>query len=191
MGCLCSCLKQQDDSDGNVDEANEFTPLTTGNNFYYFPIIIIIIISGGRYEGYGREGRGDKKRGDHDNGSQRGPSYYKSIVDDAQGKFISSVRHHRARGVGSNTEEIRSRLSNATVDQTSLNRLEKQIDKGTGIDNKGVRKEEVLDILSEPIITSFSDDIDRVSDEVADIVSNFVNIRIDDSNSMVVSFKVV
>ena len=49
----------------------------------------------------------------------------------------------------------------------------------------------MLDILSEPIITSFSDDIDRVSDEVADIVSNFVNIRIDDSNSMVVSFKVV
>ena len=45
--------------------------------------------------------------------------------------------------------------------------------------------------MSEPIITSFQDDIDRVSDEVADIVSNYVNIRIDDSNSMVVSFKVV
>ena len=38
---------------------------------------------------------------------------------------------------------------------------------------------------------TFQDDIDRVSDEVADIVSNYVNIRIDDSNSMVVSFKVV
>jgi hypothetical protein len=36
MGCLCSCLKQQDDSDGDVNEANEFTPLTTGNNFYLF-----------------------------------------------------------------------------------------------------------------------------------------------------------
>jgi hypothetical protein len=57
--------------------------------------------------------------------------------------------------------------------------------------DKGIRKEEVLDVLSEPIITSFSDDYDRVSDEVADIVSNFVSVRIDDSNSMVVSFKVV
>ena len=38
---------------------------------------------------------------------------------------------------------------------------------------------------------TFQDDIDRVSDEVADIVSNYVNIRIDDSNSMIVQFKVV
>lgn len=146
-----------------------------------------------RHESYGKDIKGEKKRGDHENGTQRGPSYYKSIVDDAQGKFISSVRHHRVRGgsSSSNAEEIKTRLNNATIDQTSLNTLEKQIDKETGIDNKGIRKEEVLDVLSEPIITSFSDDIDRVSDEVADIVSNFVNIRIDDSNAMVVSFKVV
>ena len=30
MGCLCSCLKQQEDSDGSINDANEFTPLTTG-----------------------------------------------------------------------------------------------------------------------------------------------------------------
>jgi len=45
MGCLCSCLKQQDDNDGNASEANEFTPLTTGNNFFiYFVISFLIII---------------------------------------------------------------------------------------------------------------------------------------------------
>jgi len=30
MGCLCSCLKQQDDGDNNLNETNELTPLTRG-----------------------------------------------------------------------------------------------------------------------------------------------------------------
>lgn len=36
MGCLCSCLKQQEDSDGNYNNANEFTPLTTGIIIYHY-----------------------------------------------------------------------------------------------------------------------------------------------------------
>lgn len=30
MGCLCSCLKQQEDGDSSFNESNEFTPLTRG-----------------------------------------------------------------------------------------------------------------------------------------------------------------
>lgn len=49
----------------------------------------------------------------------------------------------------------------------------------------------IVELLSEPIIVSHTHDIDQVADEVAELVSQHVKIRIDDSNSTVVSFKVV
>ena len=30
MGCLCSCLKQQDDADNSLNEPREYTPLIRG-----------------------------------------------------------------------------------------------------------------------------------------------------------------
>lgn len=174
MGCLCSCFKSN-----NEDEVNETTPLTKANNSNNSNKLDMIIVDGKINE----------------------TKLYKSVVDDAQGKFISSsFRHTRNRKNSSSeqVEDMKIKLKNSLIDpeilnlstsngglgETLLNRLKKT-------SNKEINTGNIIDILSETIVVSHIHEIDRAADEIAELISQHVNIRVDDSSSTVVSFKPV
>jgi Flp pilus assembly CpaF family ATPase len=74
--------------------------------------------------------------------------------------------------------------SNGGLGETMLNRIKKTT-------NKDINTENIVDILSETTVVSHIHEIDRAADEIAELISQHVNIRIDDSSSTVVSFKPV
>ena len=123
---------------------------------------------------------------------EREEKFYKSVVDEAQGRFLnSSFRHHHSRtredsnGV---VQELRTKLSAMHIDEVELNACMKEGFKWRS--EKSATS--VVDLLSEPLASSsYILDVDRVADEVAELVSQHVHIRIDDSNATVVSFKPV
>lgn len=139
------------------------------------------------------EDGGDEGNGERVSRETEADKFYKSVVDDAQGKFLnSSFRHHHSRtredsNAGA-VQELRAKLSAINIDEAQLNSLVKEDIKWRN--DKSASS--VVDLLSEPLSTSsLILDVDRVTDEVAELVSQHVHIRIDDSNATVVSFKPV
>ncbi len=116
--------------------------------------------------------------------TERGAKFYQSVIDEAHRNFISSSSRRRM-GMGSESEELRSKVTNATVDASSWNSSGLKPTISTGNNSR------VIDILSEPVDISA---IDAVADEIAELVSSHTfNFRqFDDKfSSTVVSFKPV
>lgn len=116
--------------------------------------------------------------------AERGAKFYQSVIDEAHKNFISSSSRRRM-GMGSGSEELRSKVTNATVDASSWNSVGLKPTTSTGNSSR------VIDFLSEPVDISA---IDAVADEIAELVSSHTfNFRqFDDKfSSTVVSFKPV
>lgn len=120
---------------------------------------------------------------------QRNDSYYKKIILTTSNRIISSYNHqHRNSEINQDTvNEMRSKLiSNNKVGNGSKILLSNKINCNVGSN--------VIDVLTKSLVDLDVYDIDRISDEIADIVSSYVHNRIDDTlairgGSAVISLK--
>jgi hypothetical protein len=116
-----------------------------------------------------------------------GAKYYQSVIDEAHRNFISSSSRRRMGMGSSEADELRAKVTNASVDASSaLGSHALTRPKGSTKNNNGT----VLEILSEPVDIAA---IDAVADEIAELVSSHTfNFRMEDTfSSTVVSFKPV
>ncbi len=126
---------------------------------------------------------------DNNNLRQRNDSYYKKIILTTSNRIISSYSHqHRNSEINQDTvNEMKSKLiSNNKVGNGSKILLSNKINCNVGSN--------VIDVLSKSLMDLDVYDIDRISDEIADIVSSYVHNRIDDTlaiqgGSAVISLK--
>ena len=117
----------------------------------------------------------------------RSAAYFKNIIDDAQGKFLSTIRHSRIRrDSGASVDDLKEALSKIRVDNSKFDLYNEQTlpvsykESGSSI----------VDRLSEPVVVEQAYEIDRLADEVNEVVASYMNIRIDEHN-VVSTFKPV
>ena len=126
---------------------------------------------------------------DNNNLRQRNDSYYKKIILTTSSRIISSYNHqHRNSEINQDAvNEMKSKLvSYNAVGNGSKIFVSNKINCNVG--------NNVVDILSKSMMDLDAYDIDRISDEIADIVSSYVHNRIDDTfaiqgGSAVISLK--
>lgn len=137
----------------------------------------------------------------------RSAKYYQSVIDDANGKFITTLRYRNRENA--NTNERRYKLQSAVVDESlilsppSANLFQtKPGSNKTNLSTVNVdhNNKSITQILSDPVI--ISDKLDTGTDEIAEIVScwmsaNTLNSRVggegdgDEEMGIVVNLKAV
>jgi hypothetical protein len=107
--------------------------------------------------------------------------YYQSIIDDANGKFITSLRY-RNRPT-SNADDMRYKLESAVVDESlilsppsaNLFKAKEGGNNNTNLSSINIyhNNKSPVDILSEPVIVN--DKLDLGMDEIAEITSSWMS----------------
>ena len=112
----------------------------------------------------------------------RSAKYYQNVIDDANGKFITTLRSRNR--ASANTDEMRYKLQSAVVDESLIlspptaNLFKTKPGNGsnkTSLSTVNVdhNNKTVTQILSKPVI--LSDKLDSGTDEIAEIVSTFMS----------------
>lgn len=114
-------------------------------------------------------------------------AYYKNIVDDAQRIFLSTIRHSRIRrDSGASADDVKEALSNIKVDNSKFDLCNEQTLPVSYRDSSS----SIVDRLSESVVVEQAYEIDRLADEVNEVVESYMTIRIDEHN-VVSTFKPV
>mmetsp|Transcript_26989 Transcript_26989/g.27231 ORF Transcript_26989/g.27231 Transcript_26989/m.27231 type:complete len:153 (+) Transcript_26989:81-539(+) len=117
--------------------------------------------------------------------NQRRTPNYQAVVDEAHRNFLSSSFTHRNIS-DSEVESMRTKLLNSTI-STAIFTSPKKARMSPYIDANSPQG--VIEILSEPVKVF---DFDVLADEMAEMVAKHTfNLRADDSNTTVASFKPV
>jgi|MDTB01.1.fsa_nt_gb hypothetical protein len=112
----------------------------------------------------------------------RSAKYYQNVIDDANGKFITTLRYRNR--VSANTDEMRYKLQSAVVDESLIlspptaNLFQAKPGNGsnkTSLSTVNVdhNNKTITQILNEPVI--ISDKLDSGTDEIAGIVSTWMS----------------
>ena len=152
MGSLCSaCKKAQDDTE-------EDKPLLSSNHDSSLTGVVA----------------------EPESSEELSAKYYQRIIDDANGKFITSLRYRNR--VTSNADEMRYKLQSVAVDESlilsppSANLFKaKPGNNKTNLSSMNVYSgsKTAVEILSEPVIVN--DGIDLGMDEIAEIVNSWIS----------------
>lgn len=144
---------------------------------------------------------GEENDDDGEDEDEKGRRYYKSIIDDAQTRFLSQFTHPHIVRHDDTIDEVKQKLSklNITESNTYIQKQHELLNHELLNQNKCLSMKRdtsssndhsIIEILSTPTMISYNHEIDRITDDIADIISNYVTIRhIQDSASTVVSFK--
>eukprot|EP01041_Mallomonas_annulata_P010543 gene10543-21982_t len=168
MGCCCPCLR-----------SNNGTVLLTTSNTSNLNENCILIEAPGEWSRISTQQEADVT----DVHDRRRVPNYQAVIDDAHRKFLSSSFVKRTT-TDSETEMMRTKLMNATVSSSIFTSPKRSKPSSSETTSEGV-----VEILSAPIAV-FNHDV--LADEMAEIVAkNTFNLRVDDSNPTVASFKPV